>query len=167
MTRLLRETDVKFRIFVTMQAKIIIYRFLVVAAVVFFLTGCESLPRRDEKMEEISGKYTLSRVVLKGKNYSTASLVPSTLEAEIYEADGQWYFDATFPILNYHGVIDYHKLIFQMTWDQVLCKYLFYSFPEEQERLNIKMISFRDGVVSLSIAEPAYPDHYANYEWKK
>ena len=151
------------RIFERMEVTRIIWNFFFWGLTVLLLTGCESLSHRDGKMEEIAGQYKLSSVEQSGSP-SLPSFLSSSLTAEIYEVDGKWYFDATYPILNYHQVYEYHKFIFPVTWDQVLCKYLFYDYPSEQDRTGIQEILFKDGQIQVIINDFG---HSVVYVWSK
>lgn len=115
-------------------------------------------------MEEIAGTYRLTYIEIARKSYDPDSFLSSSLKAEIYEADGQWFFDAVYPVFNYHGAVDYHDLIFPLTWDQVLCRYVFYAYPEEQDRLKIESIVYQDGEILVSTGDPEF---FSKYRWSK
>ena len=115
-------------------------------------------------MEEIAGTYRLTYIEIARKSYDPDSFLSSSLNAEIYEADGQWFFDAVYPMFNYHGAVDYHDLIFPLTWDQVLCTYVFYAYPEEQDRLKIESIVYQDGEILVSTGDPEF---FSKYRWSK
>lgn len=150
--------------FAAMKVEKVIRYFVFLGVAALLLAGCEGLSHRDSKMEAIAGSYKLSSVELSNEPYPTSSFLSSSQTAEIYEADGQWYFDATYPILNYHGIIEYHKIIFPVTWDQVLCKYLFYHYPSEQDRAGVLDIFYKDGKIQVSIQDFGY---FSLYTWSK
>ena len=117
-----------------------------------FLWGCESIAHRDDRMAEIAGDYILSQVFMDNKKCALSTFDQSSLTAKIYESDGQWYFDAILPVINLHEKKEYHKAILPLTWDQVLCRYYFELYPEEQERLNLKEALWDGNKIQINIS---------------
>jgi hypothetical protein len=129
---------------------------LVLAVAILLPGGCESVSHRDGKMNEISGKYTLSQVSLNGKEYKASDFALAAQTAEIYLEDGQWFFDVIFPCINYHGQVEYHKAILPICWDQFLCLYYFEPYPDEEDRLGVERAEFKGEGIQIFLKSGEY-----------
>ena len=129
---------------------------LLLAVAILLPGGCEGVSHRDEKINEISGKYTLSQVSLDGKEYTASAFAQAARTAEIYQEDGKWFFDVTFPCINYHGEIEYHKAILPICWNQFLCRYYFESYPDEEDRLGVEKAEFVEDGIQIFLKSGQY-----------
>ena len=122
----------------------------VALAVHVLVNGCVAERMREDHMELIKGNYSLSSFVWENEDIPTSSLSPSEiLSAEIYQSDGRWFFDSTFPEMDFEGNIDYRRCIIPLNWNTALGIYEF-DFSSGAVPKRITEASLKGGAVTIS-----------------
>lgn len=68
--------------------------------------------------------------------------------AELYEADGKWYFDCSLPTIDYHGGYSFRKSVLELVWNFALGEYLF-PVSEETSKESIISVTVQNNQLRL------------------
>ena len=115
------------------------------------LSGCVEGLIKDNMLDQASGMYILSSCKIDGIDENLSRMIPGeVLNAEIYPADGKWFFDCVLPDTDYHGGFEYKKLVVPLRWNSALGRLVFDYDGIMDEDVEVSEASLEGGVVTIS-----------------
>ncbi len=115
------------------------------------LSGCIESAIKENMMEQASGKYILTSFKCDGADMNLSRMIPGeVLNADIYPADGKWFFDCVLPDTDYHGGFEYKKLVVPLRWNSALGRLVFDYDGIMDEDVEVSDASLEGGVVTIS-----------------
>ena len=102
------------------------------------LTACESKQELDTRMDEISGYYQMTGILLGGVNQISSLPMlerDAASSARVYASGNDWIFEYTLPIPNTvsggNAPFSYHRIRQRIIWDRQIGAYFFFRLEKE------------------------------------